>query len=214
MTSYQANSPVPVEGYAVAVGTSSTNPFITVFMNRNPTVYDFNYPVSKRWINTTNSAEFILTGFSNTTGQTLAVWFEIGNQYQTGLWTPLLSIGGVTAGITYAFNSGEYTQVGNVVNFWYNISLTSTNLLTGIVGIANLPIVSSSSSGAYTSPLGEFQFITSSGQTTIGLRFENSSTAGQFVISSANGGGNNTFLLDTNIANNSTFVASGLYFSS
>jgi hypothetical protein len=77
MTSYQANSPVPVEGYGVAVGTSSSDPFIAVFSQRDPTVYDFNYPVKKRWINLSQVREWILTGFNNSTGQNLAIWIEL-----------------------------------------------------------------------------------------------------------------------------------------
>jgi hypothetical protein len=77
MTSYQANSPVPVEGYSVAVGTSSSDPFIAVFAQRDPTAYDFNYPVKKRWINLSQVREWILTGFSNSTGQNLAIWLEL-----------------------------------------------------------------------------------------------------------------------------------------
>lgn len=80
MTSYQANPPVSVENYTQGTGTSSSDPFITVFSNRDPTANDFNYPIKKRWINTVNITEWVLTSFSNVTGQTLANWLQLANQ--------------------------------------------------------------------------------------------------------------------------------------
>jgi hypothetical protein len=79
MTSHQANGPISVEGYGVAVGASSSDPFITVFATRDPNANDFNYPVKKRWINTAKPTEWILQSFSNVTGQTLANWIELSN---------------------------------------------------------------------------------------------------------------------------------------
>jgi len=49
MTSYQANGPVSVEGYSVAVGSASSDPFITIFMSRDPTPNDANYPSDRDW---------------------------------------------------------------------------------------------------------------------------------------------------------------------
>jgi hypothetical protein len=72
--SNQGNAPLANEGYSVATGTSSSDPFITVFATRDPTAYDFNFPVKKRWINTALVKEWYLQSFSNVTGQTLANW--------------------------------------------------------------------------------------------------------------------------------------------
>jgi hypothetical protein len=74
MSSNQSNGPNPVEGYTQGTGTSSSDPFITIFQTRDPTPYDFQYPVKKRWINLSETSEWILTGFSNVTGQSLAIW--------------------------------------------------------------------------------------------------------------------------------------------
>lgn len=76
MVSFQSNAQGPSADYSVATGVGLTDPFITVFATRNPTPNDFNYPVKKRWINLTPGqvSEWVLTGFNNTSGQSLANW--------------------------------------------------------------------------------------------------------------------------------------------
>lgn len=76
---FQSNAPLANENYSVATGTNSSAPFITIFMTRDPTQYDFNYPVKQRWLNTSTPREFILTGYTNVSGQTLAVWLELSD---------------------------------------------------------------------------------------------------------------------------------------
>ena len=60
-------------------------------------------------------------------------------------FTPTVSIGGSSAGVTFTSNC-KYVKIGNVVNFFVNITLTSKGGLTGIVEIGSLPV--SSVSGA------------------------------------------------------------------
>lgn len=64
--------------YSQNSGSSTNNPFITVFETRDPTPYDFNYPVQKRWINTVDETEYVLVSFSSTPTATLANWALIG----------------------------------------------------------------------------------------------------------------------------------------
>lgn len=64
--------------YSQNSGSSTNNPFITVFETRDPTAYDFNYPVQKRWVNTVNETEYVLLGFTSTPTATLANWALIG----------------------------------------------------------------------------------------------------------------------------------------
>lgn len=79
MTSFQGNSPIANNLYGVANGTSSDVGFITVFMTRNPGPNDFNYQVKTRWLNTTASIEWILTGFNSNSGVTTANWLQLGD---------------------------------------------------------------------------------------------------------------------------------------
>jgi hypothetical protein len=63
--------------------------------------------------------------------------------YQTGTFTPVLSFGGLSTGITYSVGGqlGEYTRVGNVVHYALAISLTNKGSATGTAGITGFPFV-------------------------------------------------------------------------
>ena len=71
------------------------------------------------------------------------------NAYETGKWTPTL-FGQATAGTpTYAASTdGVYTRVGNVVNCWGKIVLTSVGGINGNVRLGGLPITSAVNSNA------------------------------------------------------------------
>ncbi len=66
------------------------------------------------------------------------------DDYEEGTWTPTVTIGGASTGITYNFVNGQYTKIGNTVFFEIDILLTSKGALTGSVGITSLPFVSNS----------------------------------------------------------------------
>lgn len=73
-SSGQSNASLGNQVFSQSSGTTSTNSFITTFSTRDPTTYDFNFPVKQRWWNTALAKEWILVSFSNVTGQTLATW--------------------------------------------------------------------------------------------------------------------------------------------
>lgn len=69
----------PNNVYAVSNGTTSTNPFIDIFEDRDPTDYDFNYPQQKKWLNTTTNEYWILKNFIPSASSVLANWEKIGS---------------------------------------------------------------------------------------------------------------------------------------
>ena len=132
--SNQGNAPVPNAGYSATSGFGLSDVFITVLETRDPTTYDFNYPVKKRWINTTIKNEWILTGFSNVTGQTLANWILL-----TSSGLELESLTGNIGGAVF----GDVNNNINVVGDGTTISITGnpgTNTLTASL-IGNLPAI-------------------------------------------------------------------------
>jgi hypothetical protein len=66
---------------------------------------------------------------------------QITGLYSTGTFTPTLTFGGVSTGITYSVQTGEYTEIGNVVFFYIKITLTSKGSASGSAGVFGLPIV-------------------------------------------------------------------------
>jgi hypothetical protein len=71
------NQPVSVNNYPIAVGTSSTSPFIEIFQTRDPNGNDFNYQVQQRWWNVTTGNEWVLVKFDSAGGTVQAVWEPI-----------------------------------------------------------------------------------------------------------------------------------------
>ena len=63
--------------------------------------------------------------------------------YATGTWTPTITFGGGSTGITYNINHGIYTKVGNLVTIQVLIALTSKGSSTGLAEINGLPFATS-----------------------------------------------------------------------
>ncbi len=56
-------------------------------------------------------------------------------------WTPALTFGGASTGITYTSRSGSYYQLGNILHFAFYVELSSKGSATGISAIGGLPFV-------------------------------------------------------------------------
>lgn len=92
-----------------------------------------------------NTAGFL--GLINATGgqiqfpatQNPSASVNVLDDYEEGTFTPVLSFGGTSTGITYSTQSGTYTKVGNRVFGEVSIILTSKGSSTGQAIIAGLP---------------------------------------------------------------------------
>jgi hypothetical protein len=63
------------------------------------------------------------------------------DDYEEGTWTPNLTFGGGSIGITYANRAGWYTKIGNMVSVQYLIFLSSKGSSTGSAVVDSLPFV-------------------------------------------------------------------------
>lgn len=72
-------SPVNNNLYGVAIGSSSTNVFLTEFQRRAPTADDVNYLVQKRWVNVLDNTEYVLVNFSSTATHLVANWHQLSS---------------------------------------------------------------------------------------------------------------------------------------
>jgi hypothetical protein len=78
---------------------------------------------------------FVGTGTSVTlTGREVPV-------YETGTWTPSISFGGGSTGITYSAQEGVYTRIGNTCFVTGVITLSAVGSDTGTARLAGLPFV-------------------------------------------------------------------------
>ncbi len=64
---------------------------------------------------------------------------EVLDHYEEGDWTPVLSFGGGTTGITYEARDGEYTRIGRQVTITFMVELSSKGSATGDATITGLP---------------------------------------------------------------------------
>lgn len=103
--------------------------------------------------NASSNAIFMAQGSSSdpafTTSGTpyvTAISFNAGTDtlstYHTTTYTPVLSFGGASTGITYSAQDGKYTQIGNVVYCSVHIQLSSKGSSTGLAAIT-LPVATS-----------------------------------------------------------------------
>jgi hypothetical protein len=61
------------------------------------------------------------------------------DDYEEGSFTPTLTIGGSSTGITYVVRRGDYTKVGRLVTIQLGIKMTSIGSNTGNLAITGLP---------------------------------------------------------------------------
>ena len=64
---------------------------------------------------------------------------EVLDHYEEGTWTPVVSFGGGTTGITYDARDGEYTRIGRQVTITFMIDLGDKGSSTGQATITGLP---------------------------------------------------------------------------
>jgi hypothetical protein len=129
------------------------------------------------------------------------------DDYEEGTWTPVVSFGGASVGITGTF-SGTYTKVGNVVTVTYILSFTSKGSSTGSMLVSGMPFngalsLNTISGFGYIHRLAALQ---TAGQLYLGV----SGTTFSPNFAGYNGG-NTTTLTNTDIGND-TDLRGGIVF--
>jgi hypothetical protein len=153
------NTTQPNVFYPVANATASSNVFVDVFNNRNPTSSDVQYPVQKKWFNTENNSFWILIGFTTNQGIITADWEEISSgsifETVTGNSGPVVPPTGNNINIV---GDGTYiTTVGNA----------GTSTLT-IEAAGGLALTYTEDTGTATASAGNLNIVGGAGITTSG----------------------------------------------
>jgi hypothetical protein len=128
----------------------------------------------------------------------------MGNYVTYAAWTPEITIGGSSTGITYSNQAGHYTRIGNMVFYYGVLTVTDTNSLTGDIVITGLVVTVGAQSvrGFLTGSnitVGNLSSLAEQGTTNVQLGYE--------VLSGAL-----TALTTTQISGNMTLQTSGWYF--
>lgn len=129
--------------------------------------------------------------------------------YSRGTWTPTLTFGGASVGMTYVTNVGKYTVIGNVVYFNCVLVLSALGSSTGTALIEGLPFAT----------LSQYQYVVSDGGLVTlpaGATYLNALSTSASTNVQLFGVGTVTFtaLDDTNFNNNSRILLTGFYFTS
>lgn len=129
------------------------------------------------------------------------------DDYEEGTWTPSITFGGASTGITYASAQARYTKVGRQVSVTCYILMTNKGSATGSARIAGLPFAAAA--GVYSTAslsaisamtyLGMAQAYINVGDTTIDL-VQTTESGVQSVI------------VDTNFSNGTQLIMSATYF--
>jgi hypothetical protein len=68
------------------------------------------------------------------------------DDYAEGTWTPGVSFGGASVGVTYNTQTGRYTKMGRLVWVEFNVVLTSKGSSVGSAAVTGLPFAGGSDS--------------------------------------------------------------------
>jgi hypothetical protein len=129
------------------------------------------------------------------------------DDYEEGTWTPVVSFGGASVGITGSF-SGTYTKVGNVVTVCYIINFTSKGSSTGNMLISGLPFAG----GATYNTISGFGYIHRlAALQIVGQLYMPVNAATLTPCFAGYNGGNTTVLTDADIRND-TDLRGGIVF--
>jgi hypothetical protein len=130
---------------------------------------------------------------------------------RTGTWTPGVAFGGGTTGITYSFQGGNFTMIGNAVFINGAFITTNKGSSTGTATLTGLPITAGASA-QYTMSLNLYAGLTvTATYTTLGLQTAGATTTATMVASSPTAGGASIVLTDAMFANATTMYFSGFY---
>jgi hypothetical protein len=113
--------------YSSNTGIGYTSAYVVYFSNRDPTIYDVNFPIQKFWFNVTTSNAFILVNFSTITGFTEANWQPFSSSPSEGglLWQE------ITTSQVGVINNGYITNSSSLIT----LTLPSTAVEGNIIAI-------------------------------------------------------------------------------
>ena len=89
--------------------------------------------------------------FSAAGGSAAGSTSAVLDDYEEGTWTPTITFGGASVGMTYGEQTGIYTKIGNLVTATSRTRLTNKGTSTGSAFIAGMPFASAAIN-LYTAP--------------------------------------------------------------
>lgn len=155
--STNSTSATTVQSGSGALNITSTNGAITmnsgtgtVGIGTDATAATYNFAtgaaVKAVTIGSATSTSSTAIKFGGSTGSTLDTYIT------GGTFTPAVTFGGASTGVTYGTQTGHYTRIGNIVTFRCQVILTNKGSSTGTANITNLPYAVATASSFVVSP--------------------------------------------------------------
>jgi len=130
---------------------------------------------------------------------------QLFDWYEEGTFTPTLTFGGGSTGLTTSTFSGKYTREGDTVTIQIRAVLTNKGVNTGNALVGNLPFTAT---GTYFSPMGlGAAGLSHTGHAWVGIQVS-TATAGFSTLTDA---GTFSSLTEANFTNATQFDVSGTY---
>lgn len=129
------------------------------------------------------------------------------DDYEEGTFTPGISFGGGTTGITYAAQVGNYTKIGRMVVAEFGVTLSAKGSSTGQAKITGLPVAANASSLS----TGAVKWANTAGNwvdIVIGMDLTTVILSGAAAAAATN----TTLLTDASFGNTTTIQGSIVYF--
>lgn len=143
------------------------------------------------------------------TWQSILSAMDAAGEYETGTWTPAVTVGGTTGTITHSSQSGWYQVLNDQCFIAGRVLLSAFSGNTGEVRISGLPFTADSNFG-YRAPiqLAEMRGLTYTGQ--VAAMIEDSTT---YMVLTADASGSSSSTLDasTDVASNARAFFAGCY---
>ena len=188
--------------YAIAYGSTNATPsiFTVVTNTNNATTINANGNLVLNGGTATASG----VGITFPATQSASSDANCLDDYEEGTWTPLVTFGGGSTGLTYASRGGVYTKVGNIVKVTCYVALSNIGSSSGQAQLSGLPFTA----------FGAYQSCTYwAGQTTFSGMLEayvSPSTTG-ISLQQLTTGGVNSNLTNGNFANNAEIMVNATY---
>lgn len=135
----------------VATGSASTTIFYDIFLPRDPTTYDTQYPVQKKWLNTETREYWILQNFTSANGVLQANWISISlgvSQLDSLTTQDSVVVPPTESGSIYVSGaSGQFTTTGNASTNTVTINYTSPTTTPGDLEVTGSIITSDITTG-------------------------------------------------------------------
>jgi len=140
---------VATGGFTLTVGANSTiNGSVVGSMTGAGTIATGGFTLT---VPATGTAALLGTAQTFSALNTFSSGINLGNTnfttYIEGSWTPGVAFGGNTVGMSVTSNTGRYTRIGNRIDAWGVLTLTTKGSSTGVTTITGLPVAASTITG-------------------------------------------------------------------